>query len=97
MKDQLIEQCLLILSREDVKKEMKELFKPIISLIVQEIYPYIYLSLIFVIISFLLILGIFYLLLRNNLKTLNLNNIFLLLSLILLSLSEYIFFFFKNN
>jgi len=57
MKDQLIEQCLLILSREDVKKEMKELFKPIISLIVQEIYPYIYL-------------------LRNNLKTLNLNNIF---------------------
>jgi hypothetical protein len=66
MKDQLIEQCLLILSREDVKKEMKELFKPIISLIVQEIYPYIYLSLIFVIISFLLILGIFYLLLRNN-------------------------------
>ena len=31
MKDQLIEQCLLILSREDVKKEMKELFKPIID------------------------------------------------------------------
>ena len=68
MKEQFIEQCLLILSREDVKKELKELFKPIISLIVQEIYPYIYLSLIFVIISFLLILGIFYLLLRRNLK-----------------------------
>ena len=67
MKDQLIEQCLLILSREDVKKEMKELFKPIISLIVQEIYPYIYLSLIFVIISFLLILGIFIILMRNKL------------------------------
>jgi hypothetical protein len=72
MKDQFIEQCLLILSREDVKKELKELFKPIISLIFQEIYPYIYLSLIFVIISFLLILGIFYLLLRSNLKTLSL-------------------------
>lgn len=76
MKDQFIEQCLLILSREDVKKEMKELFKPIIGVIVQEIYPYIYLSLLFVIISFLLILGIFYLLLRNNIKMLNLNNIF---------------------
>ena len=50
MKDQLIEQCLLILSREDVKKEMKELFKPIISLIVQEIYPYIYLTIIFIIV-----------------------------------------------
>jgi hypothetical protein len=69
MKEQFIEQCLLILSREDIKKELKELFKPLVSLIVQEIYPYIYLSLIFVIISFLLILGIFYLLVRSNLKT----------------------------
>jgi len=76
MKEQLIKQCLLILSREDVKKELKELFKPLVSLIVQEIYPYIYLSLLFVIISFLLILGIFYLLLRTNLKSFSLNNIF---------------------
>ena len=70
MKEQFIEQCLLILSREDIKKELKELFKPIISLIVQEIYPYIYLTLMFVIICFLLILGIFYILLRTNLKNL---------------------------
>jgi hypothetical protein len=69
MKQEFIDQCLLILSREDIKQNLKELFKPLISLIVQEIYPYIYLSLIFVIISFLLILGIFYLLLRNNFKT----------------------------
>jgi hypothetical protein len=69
MKEQFIEQCLLVLARDDVKKEVKEFFKPLISLIVQEIYPYIYLSLIFVIISFLLILGIFYLLLRTNLKS----------------------------
>jgi hypothetical protein len=68
MKEQFIEQCLLILSRDDIKKELKELFKPLVSLIFQEIYPYIYLSLIFVIISFLLILGIFYLLVRTNLK-----------------------------
>lgn len=74
MREQFIEQCLLILSRDDVKKELKELFKPLVSLIVQEIYPYIYLSLLFVIISFLLILGIFYLLLRNNLKSLSLNS-----------------------
>jgi hypothetical protein len=68
MKQEFIDQCLLILSREDVKLQLKELFKPLVSLIVQEIYPYIYLSLMFVIISFLLILGIFYLLLRSNLK-----------------------------
>ena len=68
MKQEFIDQCLIILSREDVKIQLKELFKPLVSLIVQEIYPYIYLSLMFVIMSFLLILGIFYLLLRSNLK-----------------------------
>jgi hypothetical protein len=70
MKQEFIDQCLLILSREDVKMQLKELFKPLVSLIVQEIYPYIYLSLMFVIMSFLLILGIFYLLLRSNFKNL---------------------------
>ena len=44
MKDQIIEQCLIILARDDVKKEVKELFKPLVSLLVQEIYPYIYLN-----------------------------------------------------
>ena len=44
MKEQIIEQCLAVLGREDVKHEMKEFFKPLISLIIQEIYPYIYLE-----------------------------------------------------
>ena len=76
MRDQIIEQCLLILAREDVKKELKELFKPLVGLIVQEIYPYIYLSLVFVILGFLLILGIFYLLLRSHIKDVYIKNFF---------------------
>ena len=66
MKDTIIEQCLLILKRDDVKTELKSLLTPLIELILIEIYPYIYLSLIFVLISFLLHLGIFVLLLRNK-------------------------------
>ena len=66
MKEPLIQQCLDILKREDVKAELKNLFRPIIDLILQEIYPYIYLSVLFVLVSFLLILGIFILLLRNK-------------------------------
>ena len=69
MKEQIIDECLQILSREDVKKELKELLKPIVSLIIQEIYPYLYISIMFITICFLLILGIFYLLLRSNNKT----------------------------
>jgi len=43
--------------------------KPMIDLILQELYPYIFLSIVFVFISFLLILGIFVLLLRNKILT----------------------------
>ena len=63
IKDTLIEQCLVILKREDVKNELKQLMKPMIDLILQELYPYIFLSIVFVFISFLLLedtsLGLF--------------------------------------
>jgi hypothetical protein len=69
-KDKLISECFTILNREDVKDEFKKMMKPLIDLILQDIYPYIFLSIIFVFISFLLILGIFILLLRNTKKIL---------------------------
>jgi len=69
MKEAIIDQCFQILKREDVKTELKHLMTPLIDLILNEIYPYIYLSLIFVIISFLLHLGIFILLLRTKSST----------------------------
>ena len=65
-KETIVNECLEVLGRKDVKDEIKELFVPIIDLLLKEIYPYIFLSMIFVVISFLLILGIFILLLRNN-------------------------------
>lgn len=66
MKNYIKEQCLLILKNNDIKSEFKTLFNPLIDAILVKIYPYIYLSLIFVIISFFLHLGIFFLLLRNK-------------------------------
>jgi len=65
-KETIVNECLEVIGREDVKDEIKQLFVPIIDLLLKEIYPYIFLSMIFVVISFLLILGIFILLLRNN-------------------------------
>ena len=59
MKDSVIEKCLAILKRDDVKDELKKVITPLTNIILVEIYPYIYLSLIFVLISFLLHLGIF--------------------------------------
>ena len=75
MNDKFIKQCIEIIHRKDVKEELKELIKPIINLIFYEIYPYIYLSIFFVIISFLLILGIFILLIRSDKYLLKATNI----------------------
>jgi hypothetical protein len=66
-KDTIIQQCVNILKREDVKHELNLLITPIMEVILERLNPYIYISLIFVIISFLLHLGIFSLLFRNKL------------------------------
>ena len=66
MEGRIADACVSILKREDVKNELKGLLSPLIDLILVDIYPYIYLSLIFVIISFLLHVGIFVLLLKNK-------------------------------
>lgn len=70
MKDTFLHECLLLLKRDDIKENIKEcinpIIQPIVSILLKEIYPYIYLSLVFVFISFLLHLGIFILLLRNK-------------------------------
>ncbi len=65
-KESIINECVSIMKRDDVKSEIKTLLTPLIDLILIQIYPYLYLSLMFVLISFLLHLGIFILLLRNK-------------------------------
>ena len=54
IKETIINECLLVLKRDDVKKELKNLLSPLIDLVLMQIYPYLYLSLLFVLISFLL-------------------------------------------
>ena len=68
MKDVFIKECLILLKRNDIKETLKELIQPIIENLLIKINPYIYLSLIFVFISFLLHLGIFILLIRTKTK-----------------------------
>jgi len=68
MNQKFLDECLVLLKKDNVQNNIKEFINPIIhpivSILLKEIYPYIYLSLIFVIISFLLHLGIFILLIR---------------------------------
>lgn len=69
MKDSLVQQCLDILKREDIKNEFKMLLKPVIDFILYEINPYIYItaSVVFLIFAMILaILIILIMLLRNK-------------------------------
>ena len=42
LKDSIIQECLVILKREDVKNEFKNILSPFIELIIKQIYPYLY-------------------------------------------------------
>jgi len=54
-----------MITQDDVKREMKVAMRPYINMILKEIYPYLYVSLVFVCISFLMTLSIFVLLLKK--------------------------------
>ena len=69
MKDSIVQQCLDILKREDVKKEFKMMLKPVIDFILYEINPYIYITVSLVFLIFIMILAILIILilvLRNK-------------------------------
>jgi hypothetical protein len=69
MKDTIVQQCLDILKREDVKNEVKILLRPIFEFVLYEINPYIYAVVIMVFLIFIMILIILMLLitlLRNK-------------------------------
>lgn len=68
MANNLFDDFLEIFKKDEMKKEIRKLCVPLIEIILQELYPYIYLSVLFVIISFFLILGIFMLLLKSKIS-----------------------------
>ena len=69
MKDSLVQQCLDILKRDDIKNEFKMLLSPVIDFILYEINPYIYITVALVFLIFVMILAILInliMLLRNK-------------------------------
>lgn len=66
MPSKFFEDCIDMLHEEDVQQEIRKLMTPIINAFLREIYPYIYLSVLIVCISFGLILGIFWILIKKK-------------------------------
>lgn len=63
MKDSILKQCVDILKRDDIKKELKYLLAPIINVVLCELYPYIYVIVFLVFLIFIMILAILVILL----------------------------------
>ena len=57
-------QCIDILKSKGIQKEMKEIFKPIIDVIIENISIYLFIFIFFILISFLMHLGILIILVR---------------------------------
>ena len=58
--------CISELQKDSVKQELRKIIKPLVDIILKDLYPYLYLSISFIFICFILILGIFYQLMRIN-------------------------------
>ena len=65
-KEKIIQELINLINRDDIKNEIKEVMRPVIDMLLKEIYPYLYLSVILISINFILHLGILIILLRNK-------------------------------
>jgi hypothetical protein len=58
MKETLVQQCLTMLQRDDIKNEMRSIFSPILGFIFDEISTYIYAMIGSILILFIMVLAI---------------------------------------
>jgi hypothetical protein len=57
MKDTLLNQCLEIIKRRDVQNEIKKIIQPFTEIVLTDMYPYIYIIILFVLFIFFIILA----------------------------------------
>ena len=66
MENSIINKCLDILKKDTIKKELKIIARPLFEIVIEQLYPYLFIISIFIIINFLLLLGIFFKIFKHN-------------------------------
>jgi len=69
MTSEIIKTCINLLNEENVKNELKGIYTPVITLVIDKLMPYIYLAIIFLLLNFLVIIMIFFLLVRSKIPS----------------------------
>ena len=62
--DEVVQQCVKILERDDVKGRIEGIVRPVVALILERLYPYIFVTMTLIIIIFGLLVCIFVTLIR---------------------------------
>ena len=65
MQSSFLQKCLDMLQEREVQDKILLFMRPFINCILDEIYPYIYLSILLVFVCFFLIVAIFYILIKK--------------------------------
>ena len=65
MQSSFLQKCLNMLQEKEVQDKILLFMRPFINCILDEIYPYIYLSILLVFVCFFLIVAIFYILIKK--------------------------------
>ena len=68
LKNAIANQCINFLKTEEAKKELKDIFSPVLEYFLKEINIYLYFFIFFIFTSFILHLGVLLLLIRYNFK-----------------------------
>jgi|UniRef100_A0A6C0CBP3 hypothetical protein len=68
LKNVIANQCINFLKTEEAKKELKDIFSPVLEYFLKEINIYLYFFIFFIFTSFILHLGVLLLLIRYNFK-----------------------------
>lgn len=66
MKTVIAEQCMAALQRDDVKGEIRSWMAPVADAVLGEMYPYLYLAGVFLVVAFLLQLATFVVVVRSR-------------------------------
>lgn len=64
--DLILKNCISFTKKKEFKEELNNLIAPFISLLLKEIYPYIFFTLLFAFTSFIILLVILYILVKTH-------------------------------
>lgn len=67
-KDSIAYHCIKFFKSEEIKNEMKNIINPIMDYFLKQIHIYLYFFLFFIFISFILHLGVLFLLIKYNIR-----------------------------